>query len=172
MVEETKILGIMLSSDLKWKKHVEFVRKKCLKKMWSLRRMKEIGGSNEDMIDVFTLQIRCLAEIGCPSWNGALTQKDITKLESIQKVALRIMLGERYKGYENALKTLNLSRLDKRRETICKKFARKMERSSKFANWLKKAPRINRFTQKYSLPNTRTMTYRKSPLFYLTNLLT
>ena len=94
VVEETKILGIMLSSDLKWKKHVDFVRKKCLKKMWSIRRMKEIGGSIHDMIDVFTLQIRCLAEIGCPSWNGALTQKDITKLESIQKIALRIMLGE------------------------------------------------------------------------------
>ena len=134
--------------------------------------MKEIGGSIQDMIDVFTLQIRCLAEIGCPSWNGALTQKDITKLESIQKVALRIMLGEQYKGYQNALNTLKLSRPDKRREAICKTFARKMERSSKFSNWLKKAPRINRFTQKYSLPNTRTMIYRKSPLFYLTNLLT
>ena len=93
VVEESKILGIIMSSDLKWNKHIDYIRKKCFKKMWSIRRMKEIGATNEEMLDVYFLQIRCLTEMGCPAWNGSLTISDRNKLEAIQKTALKIILG-------------------------------------------------------------------------------
>ena len=128
--------------------------------MWSIRRMKEIGASNEEMLDVFCLQIRCLTEMGCPAWNGNLTLNDINKLEAIQKTAFKIILGDKYGSYQNALSTLKLPKLDKRHDLICKKFARNIERSPKFSKWLQS-----------SLPKTKTMIYKKSPLFYLTNLL-
>ena len=171
VVEESKILGVIMSSDMKWKKHIDYIRKKCFTKMWSIRRMKEIGASTEEMLDVFSLQIRCLTEMGCPAWNGSTTIKDKNKLEAIQKTALRIILGDKYGSYQKALETLKLHQLDKRRELISKRFARNIERSPKFSNWLTKAPRTNRYTKKYYVPKARTTIYQKSPLFYLTNLL-
>ena len=133
--------------------------------------MKEIGGSIEDMLDVFRLQIRCLPEKGCPAYNGSLTQKDIKGLEGIQKTALKIILGYNYKGYDNALAQLKLERLDVRRENICRKFAKKIEKSEKFSSWLLKAQRTTRTNKKYNLPTTRTDAYGRSPLFYLASLL-
>ena len=171
VVDDSKLLGIMISSDLKWNRHVNYIRGKCLSKMWTIRRMKEIGGSIEDMLDVFRLQIRCLPEKGCPVYNGSLTQKDIKGLEGIQKTALKLILGYNYKGYDNALSQLKLDRLDVRRDQICKKFARKIEKSEKFSSWLLKTQRNTRNNKRYNLPNTRTEAYRRSPLFYLASLL-
>ena len=42
VVQETKLLGIILTSDLKWAANTEYVCKKAYKKMWTLRRMKKL----------------------------------------------------------------------------------------------------------------------------------
>ena len=63
------------------------------------------------------LQIRCLAELACPVWNGALTRNDIDRLERIQKNALRVILGDKYVTYDNALQILDIPKL--MREGTC-----------------------------------------------------
>ena len=73
VVESSRLIGIMFSSDLKWHLHVKFITKKFMKKLWALRRTKDIGGSTKDLLNVYMVQMRCLAEQGCPAWNGALT---------------------------------------------------------------------------------------------------
>ena len=133
--------------------------------------MKEAGCTIDDMREVYIRQMRCLTEIGCPSWNGALTKGDIAKIESIQKTTLRIILGQRYLSYENALKTLNLTKLEVRRHHISKKFARKSQKSDKFTKWFIPAKKQTKSGNRFVLPATRTRTYQKSPLMYLTNLL-
>ena len=90
VVEETKLLGVMISSDLKWKKHIQFVKKKFSKKLWALNRMRDIGATDEEMLEVYKLQIRCLTEIGCAAWNGSLTVKDRDELERTQKLLLEL----------------------------------------------------------------------------------
>ena len=136
-----------------------------------IKRMKEAGCTIEDMREVYIKQMRSLTEIGCPSWNGALTKMDIAKIENIHKTALHIIPGQKYLSYENALKTLNLKRLEERRYHICEKFARKSEKSDKFSKWFIPAVRQTKSDNRYILPNARTRAYQKSPLMYLTNLL-
>ena len=46
-------------------------------------------------------------------------------LERVQKVALKIILQEDYLTYEDALESLNLDTLRKRREKLCLSFAKK-----------------------------------------------
>ena len=40
VIRETKLLGIILTDDLKWAANTDYICKKAYKKMWSLRRMK------------------------------------------------------------------------------------------------------------------------------------
>ena len=136
-----------------------------------LKRMKEIGATANDMLEVYILQIRCLTEIGCPAFNGTLTKDDINTLERIQKTACRIILGPKYISYQNALKILKIAQLDTRREKICLKFALKLQKNDKFSNWLINAPRKTRSDKKFILPKTRTKIYQKSPLFHLAGIL-
>ena len=136
-----------------------------------LKRMKEIGATSDYMLEVFKLQIRCLTEIGCHAWNGSLFIKDVKELERIQKTAVKIILGNRYNGYHNALNTLKIPRLEMRREKICLKFSKKCEKSVKFYKWFLKKSLKTRTGKKYMLPKPRTKIYETSPLFYLTKLL-
>ena len=38
-VPETKLLGVMISQDLKWNKNTDYICQKARQKLWSLRRM-------------------------------------------------------------------------------------------------------------------------------------
>ena len=179
VVESTKLLGVMVSSDLKWDTHISYVVRRVMKKLWMLRRVKQLGGSTDDLVLVYKLQIRCLTEIACPAWNGSLTKKNVNALEKLQKTAFKIILGPRYKSYENALTILDLQSLSQRRLRLCKKFATKTCNNPKFEKWFPKTRRqLNQRNNKniyqskeYYLPFARTSIYKKSPLYYLINLL-
>ena len=58
-------------------------------------------------------------------WHSSITKKCENNLERVQKSALKIMLGDKYVSYDNALKVLKLQSLRERREELCLKFARK-----------------------------------------------
>ena len=153
-------------------------------KMWILRRIRELGGSREDLLLVYKLQIRCVTELACPAWNGALTVKDTIKLENIQKCAVRIILGSSFTSYSAALVTLNIMSLKSRRRSLCLSFATKTATNPKYSACFKKIDRNTRSglkigngkekdkkITKYFVPVTRTTRYQKSPLLYLANLL-
>ena len=171
VVEVTKLLGVMISSDLKWKENVQYIVSRCMKRLWMLRRIRELGGSSGDLLTVYKLQIRCLAELACPVWNGALTINDSLRLERIQKNAARIILGQNYLTYENALSILNIPKLSDRRKDLCLKFALKASKNNKYSAWFQETIKKTKTSQKYKLPYVRTTAYQKSPLIYLAKLL-
>ena len=142
-----------------------------MSKIWTLRRTKDLGGSTKDLLNVYMLQMRCLTEQGCPAWNGALTKKNIEDLERLQKVALRIILGSRYPGYEKALELLDLTTLEERRLQLCINFAVKTSKNPKYSAWFTKTSSKTRTSQPYTEYYARTETYKKSPIYYLTGLL-
>ena len=45
VVDEWKLLGVILRSDLKWSSKTEFIVKKAASKLWILRRLKELGAN-------------------------------------------------------------------------------------------------------------------------------
>ena len=58
VVDTTKLVGVTLTSDLKFHKHVQNIVKKSFGKIWILRRLKEFGVKEIDLLDIYIVQIR------------------------------------------------------------------------------------------------------------------
>ena len=51
-VKSYKILGVILSNDLKWNSHVDYIVKKTCKKLYSLRVLRRAGVSKASFLKV------------------------------------------------------------------------------------------------------------------------
>ena len=173
-VEETKLLGLIVRSDLSWTSNTQYMVKRANKKLWCLRRLKNLGAEVEDLLDVYFKQIRCLLEYGVAVWQPSLTNEDKIKIERVQKSALSIILGLKYRSYESALNEFNLETLSARRIRLCEKFAIKAQKHPKFTKWFK--PNYKKSVTRSKEPKFcevyyRTERFRKSPISYLTRIL-
>ena len=63
----------------------------------ALDRMKSLGLEHNIILDYYVKEIRPVVEHGVPVWNSGLTVQQISSLERVQKVALKIIL--RYLQY-------------------------------------------------------------------------
>ena len=174
LVEEMKLLGVMVQSNMKWNSNTDYIVKKAYKRLWSIRRLKTMGATAEDMKDVFIKQVRSILELAVPAWHAAITQSERKDIERVQKTALHIILGGDYTSYSSALEVMGLVPLETRRTALCLKFAKKAEKNTKFQNW---------FVPSQTKPNTRQKKYKycpvysnhdrfaNSPISYLTKLL-
>ena len=50
-------------------------------------------------------------------WHSSLTEENIMGIERVTKAAIRLILGDKYKNYEDGLLRSNLESLEERRET-------------------------------------------------------
>ena len=177
VVEEMKLLGVVITSDLKWSKNTEYITKKGFNRLWMMRRLKRIGASEEDLLDTYTKQVRSLLELAVPVWHAALTVYDRTQIERVQKTAFSIILGNKYTSYKDALETLEMDTLEERRGNLCLKFALKASVHPQFKNWFQefrasKPRKVNDDkNDKYVVPYARTNRFEDSPIPYLTRLL-
>ena len=110
--EEMKLLGLVVSNDLKWKSNTDEMVTKGYKRLWMIRRLKNHGARLDDLKDVFIKQIRSVLEFGTPVWNSGLTKADSLDIERVQKAFLHIALGDDYHGYAEALNKSNLELLE------------------------------------------------------------
>ena len=174
-VEQTKILGYLLTSDLKSKSNTDYMIKRAYKKMWILRRLKSLGCPVPQLINVMKQHVYPMVELAVPFWNPLLTQSEIAQIERTHKVSLQIILGPLYTSYNEALISTNLISLQSRREIITSKFAQKCLQSSKFGSWFKSHPdkAINtRSKTPVLVPiQTRTSRYYWSALPNLTRII-
>ena len=79
ITKQSKILGVIISNDLKWSQNTQFIVEKALRRIWTLRRMKKLGLSNEVIFYVYIEEIRSILEFGCPVWNGGISKGDVKK---------------------------------------------------------------------------------------------
>ena len=174
MVEEMRLLGVVVRSDMKWTSNTELMISKAYKKLWSIRRLKGMGSTTDDLKDIYVKQVRSLLEIAVPAWNGALTNVEKMDIERVQKTALHIMLGGLYNSYGDALDLVGLETLDARRHKLCLKFAIKAVNHHKHKNWF--VPNANAVStrqdhEKYVPVFSKHKRFWKSPISYLTRLL-
>jgi hypothetical protein len=174
LVEEMRVLGLIVRADLKWSSNTENMVLKGYKRLWMLRRLKKLGANGEELLDVYIKQVRSVLELAVPVWHPSLTFLERSNIERVQKAAFYILIGNDYTTYQDALTELNLLSLEDRRVKLCSKFAKKAVKNSKFKNWFKLNDRYKRTRQnqpKYCQVWARTVRYQKSPLNYLTSIL-
>ena len=125
VVYQTKLVGVLVDSSLSWWPHVEYTVCNATKKLWLLIRFRNLGATQQQLLTLYHLKIRCLLEFAAPAFHGSLTAEQSRALESVQKKAFAIILGSGYKSYNQALKTLSQEELSLRRLKLCKTFATK-----------------------------------------------
>ena len=79
------MLGLIISDDLKWSLNTQYITERALNEIWTIRRMKNLGLSNNIIYDVYTKEIRSILEFGAPVWTGGLVEADSDKIEKVQK---------------------------------------------------------------------------------------
>ena len=181
VVEQFKLLGVIIRSDMKWTDNTDYICQKGYQRLWMLRRLKGLGASEAEMLDVYQKQVRSVLELAVPVWQPALTQHETKQIERVQRCALYIILGEEYESYESALDTLESDNLNDRRTKLCQNFAKKSFKHPNYTNWFCESEEVlpniktrgdgTRKINKLKPVQTRTQRYSKSPLPYLTELL-
>ena len=182
VVEEFRLLGINFQTNMSWQSNTDNICKNGYSKIWMLRRLRKLGASRTDMLDVYFKQVRCVLELAVVVWTPGLTKAESVQIERVQKCALHVILGDDYESYNHALNTLAVEKLHVRRLKLCLTFAKKCEKNVKYSTWFKlsesiKLPTINtrggvnKKQPKYTPVTVRTDRYEKSPIPFLTKLL-
>ena len=174
VVEEIKLLGVTIRSDLSWSSQCQEMCRKGFARLWMLRRLKPLGANVEELIEIYQTQIRSVLEFAVAAWNSGLTIKQCDQIERVQKTAFAVILGTEYVNYSNALNSLEMESLKDRRRDLCFRFAQKALKHKKFSSWFCKNNTLsNTRAQKPDLKNPEALKrrYEKSPLVYLTRLL-
>lgn len=124
-VKEAKILGVTISSDLKWTKHVNNLLKKANKRLYLLVLCRRAGLSVDDMVCIYISIIRSTMEYCAVVWHTSLPKYLSDSIENVQKRALHIIYG--IKDYQECLVLSNLMTLWRRREDQCKRLYNDMK---------------------------------------------
>ena len=163
-VDHVKLLGITLSNDLTWKRHVDNIMKKAGKRIYMLYQLKRAGVNQADLVTIYISVVRPVVEYACPVWHTNLPIYLSDNIEMIQKRAV----GAIFPGmsYVDILNHINLSTLKERRDYLCKKYFRNMLAPSHKVNCLLPEKRHVEYDLRrgnmYPLPVTRTNRFSNS----------
>ena len=68
VVSTFKLLDVMLSNDLTWRVHVDYVMKKANSRLYALRKLRRAGLNKSDLVNVYCSLVRTCSEYASPSW--------------------------------------------------------------------------------------------------------
>ena len=151
IVDNFKLLGVTISSDLTWNTHIDVICAKASRRLYALRILKRSGAPLKDIMSVYSAFIRLVLEYACQVWHFSIPQHLNHQIEQVQRRALRIALP--HLSYSHGLEAMNIQTLNQRREEHCHKLYKKIfiQEDNKLKNLIP-VPKLH----KYSLRTPRT----------------
>ena len=135
--------------------------------------MASFGKNQEELKNIYILFIRSLLEQSATVWHSSLTVENKNDLERVQKTAIKLILGNHYLSYEQALKKLDLENLHERRETLCLAFAKKSSKNQKSKDMFPKNEKEHKMgtrkAEKFKVQYANTDRLRNSSITYMQN---
>ena len=179
VVEEYKLLGFILRSDLKTISNTEYICKKAYQRMWLIRRLKTLGCPIPELLEVLKQQIVSICEFGAAYWGCMITKTESNMLERCLKTGLHIIYQEQYISFTHCLQLANMSSLKLRRLAIITRFSTSAFKNPKYKKWFCPAEEPvtgARTRQAGTKPllkpvSCRTQRFERSPLPVMTRLL-
>ena len=171
---ETKLLGYWLTVDMKPEKHVEHILKIAYGRLWAISRLKAANVSEQDILHFFNVKIRSVLEYSAPVFSSMLTHENTTDIERVQKIALKVILSDRYSDYDQACSCLSTKSLQLRRIDLSLNFALKCLKSTSHNHMFKQRRSTYyelRKIKQFEEPFCHSDRYKSSPIPYLTKLL-
>ena len=174
-INETKLLGTIIQNDLKWNQNTRQLILKANARMELLRKVASFSTPIEDLKEVYILFVRSILEQSAVVWHSSLTEEESDNLERVQKTAIKIILKNNYKGYENGLQKLGLETLKDRRENLCRNFALKCTKNEKLKHMFplnaKRHKMKTRRQEKFKVFKAKSERYKKSAIIHMQKLL-
>ena len=131
-----------------------------------LSKLKYVGVSTEDLIDIYCSLIRSVVEYCSVVFHSGLTEAQNRQLENIQSTALRILLQENFVSSSAAREMTGLSTLFERRKSRIETFSLRCLRHPKhkalFPHNIKNTDKHFRSTEKFKVNFARTKQYQNS----------
>lgn len=91
-VSSYKYLGVIISKDLRWNDHINYIVRKALSKLWFLRR--NLKHSSVDVkLTAYKTFVRSALEYAAIIWDPH-TAQNISLLENVQRRALRFIFNK------------------------------------------------------------------------------
>ena len=175
VIKSTRLLGTIVQDNLCWDLNTKEIVRKANARMELLRKVAAFCDNQEELKNIYILFVRSILEQSATVWHSSLSEENRNDLERVQKTALKVIMGQKYHSYRNALNKLNLENLNDRREILCLNFA---QRSSKHPTMKKMFP-LNKKTCKMSTRNPEEFKVqyainerlKNSPIIYMQNLM-
>ena len=89
--------------------------------------------NREHLEHIYKTFVRSNLEFSSTVWHSSLTVTERQDLERIQKAAVKVIMGNDYDNYTQALSNLKMKSLNKRREDMALKFAKKSLENEHFS---------------------------------------
>ena len=148
-VTNFKLLGVIISSNLTWNLHIDYICTNASKRLFSAFTQ-TLWSTNKKTGHYYSSFVRPILEYACQVWHFSLTQKLIEQVEQIQRRALRIIIPTL--SYNECLDSLNMDTLYERRRRLCYQMYKSALDPGNKLNGLLPKPKVNN----YSLRNNRT----------------
>ena len=116
-VSSAKVLGVNISSDLKWSAHIGSITVKAAKRLYLLRQLKRAGIDCNVLVRFYCSVIRSVLEYACQVFHCSLPNYLSDEIERIQRRALRIIFPNC--TYSEGLVRAGLPMLFSRRQSLC-----------------------------------------------------
>ena len=116
-VSSYKYLGVTICDELSWSLHIDKVTSKARQLIGMLYRRFYQWSSSEALLKLYLSLIRPHLEYAVQVWNPYLI-KDIQKLESVQKFALKVCLKRWDSSYDSLLQASEIPELSNRRKHL------------------------------------------------------
>ena len=140
-----------------------------------ITKLKYAGVPTEDLLNIYILFIRSVAEYCAVVFHASLTLEETQKIERIQKTCLKVILGDMYVSYTAALEMCGLQTLAERRKKRCLDFALKCSKHPKMKKLFplnhEKSSHYLRLKERYKVNFASTGSYKNSAVPYCQRLL-
>ena len=165
LITECKLLGVTISDDLKWNKHIDNIVSRASKRIYFLVQLKRAKVEVNNLVKFYKTCIRSLLEYCCAVFHDSLPDYLHLRLERVQIRCMSIIYPAT--TYENALEIASLSSLKQRREKlVAKLFTSSIKDQDHQLNCLlpnKKRSCYNfRKKNTFTLPKCRTDRYKNT----------
>ena len=168
-VEEMKLVGYKLRSDLRTISNTRYIVKRAWTRMWVVRRLKALGASEQDLLNVLRAQVLSVLHFASPAWSTQITAQENRMIESVLKTGLYLVYGARYESFSWALNKAKISSLKDQRSKMFLTFTKNCIKNKKFNKWFVKYDDRNSASTRLQKPRfkpvtTRTKAYAQSPI--------
>ena len=103
VVDEIRLLGVQVRSDLSWSYNTTSMCQTSYSRLRMLRRLKPLGAFENELLDVYEKQIRCMVKFCTPVWTPGITKAEENQIKRVQKAAYAIILSTKYTTYAKEL---------------------------------------------------------------------